>query len=168
MSYDETAMRSAPIDAICWVYENVFMSETMTYKGKPFKEITESFEDVWGKICDPETKRVNGKNLFHFLIKYRYQENWAREVEENYLPISKEKLASTLVSIGYAFTHKESSKLAFYEKCWKKDFKLGLPDNNGYRKQFYAWLTTLATHIKWMLEKKNAIGKLNENKSAYL
>jgi len=97
---------------------------------------------------------VNGKNLFHFLIKYRYQENWAREVQENYLPVSKEKLASILTSMGYSFTHKESSKLEFYGKCWKKDFKLGVPDNNGYRKQFYDWLLTLDTHIKWFLEKK--------------
>ena len=80
MSYDENAMRNAPVDAICWVYENVLMSDSIKYKGIPFREITESFEDVWGKICDPETKKVNGKNLFHFLIKYRYQENWSREV----------------------------------------------------------------------------------------
>ena len=113
---------------------------------------------------------MNGKNLFHFLIKYRYQENWAREVQENYLPVSKEKLASILTSMGYSFTHKESSKLEFYGKCWKKDFKLSLPDNNGYRKQFYAWLLTLDTHIKWMLEKKvDAIDThLDENKATYL
>ena len=134
MSYDETAMRNAPIDAICWVYENVLMSDKVKYKGIPFREITESFEDAWGKICDPELKKIDGKNLFHFLIKYRYQENWSREVDENYLPISKERLASILASIGYSFKHKESSKLEFYGKCWKKDFKLDIPDNNGYRK----------------------------------
>ena len=53
MSYDENAMRNAPTDAICWVYKNVFMSSKITYKGVPFKDITESFEDVWGAICDP-------------------------------------------------------------------------------------------------------------------
>ena len=154
MSYDENAMMHAPIDAIIWVYENVFMSNSILYKGIPFKQITESFEDVWGAICDPKLKKINGKNLFHFLIKYRYQENWQREVQENYLPISKEKLASILTSIGYSFKHKQSSKLEFYEKCWKKDLKLNIPDNNGYKKQFYAWLITLNTHIKWFLEKR--------------
>lgn len=119
---------------------------------------------MWGAICDPHARKVNGKNLFHFLIKYRYQENWSREVQENYLPVSKEKLSSILSSMGYSFTHKESSKLAFYGKCWKKDFKLGIPDNDGHRKQFLAWLLTLDTHIKWFLQKKIMEDKaLNEN-----
>ena len=57
--------------------------------------------------------------------------------------------------MGYSFKHKESSKLAFYGKCWKKDLKLGIPDNNGYKRLFYAWLLALDTHIKWFLEKKD-------------
>lgn len=95
------------------------------------------------------------------MIKYRYQENWSREVQENYLPVSKEKLASILTSMGYSFTHKESSKLAFYGKCWKKDFKLNIPDNDGYKKQFYNWLLTLDTHIKWFVEKMDMTRRIN-------
>lgn len=40
MSYDEDAMRNAPIDSIIWMYENIFMSDKMMFKGKPFREIT--------------------------------------------------------------------------------------------------------------------------------
>lgn len=44
-----------------------------------------------------------------------------------------------------------------------------MPDNNGYRKQFYDWLLTLDTHIKWFLEKKvQKMDSLDENKQAYL
>ena len=88
MSYDEKAMRNAPVDSILWVYENVLKSDAIEFKGVPFKQITDSFEDVWGDICDVRAHKVNAKRLFHFLIKYRYQENWAREVQENYLPVS--------------------------------------------------------------------------------
>ena len=88
MSYDEKAMQNAPVNAILWVYENILKSPTIEFKGVPFKDITDGFEDVWGAICDVRAKKVDTKRLFHFLIKYRYQENWAREVQENYLPVS--------------------------------------------------------------------------------
>ena len=104
------------------------------------------------EICDLKTRRVDVKNLVHFLIKYRYVENWEREVEENYLPVSQDKLANILTSAGYKFSHKESSKLDFYAKTWDKDFKLRIPDNDGYREIFSRWLITLSTHIKWLLE----------------
>lgn len=120
---------------------------------KSLHYLTTSFEDRWGAICDSETKRVNVKNLIHFLIKYRYVENWDREVKENYLPVTQDKLASLLSGLGYSLTHKESSRLAFYSKTWDKDFKLNRPDTNGYRKQFSQWLKTLNTHIKWMAER---------------
>ena len=154
MSYDEKAMRNAPIDAILWVYKNILESSSIEYKGIPFKDITDSFEDVWGAICDIKQHKVDTKRLFHFLIKYRYQENWTREVQENYLPVSQEKLSKWLTSfMPYHFTHKESSKLEFYHSCWAKDLKLKRPDNNNYSQQFLNWLKTLNTHIKWFLEK---------------
>ena len=167
MSYDQNSMRNAPTDAILWIYDNVLKSQKIRYKDKPFKEITDSFESVWGDICDTKIRKVNYKNLMHFLIKYRYQENWAREVEENYLPVSKDKLASILTDMGYKFKHKESSKLEFYGKCWKKDFKLNIPDNNNYRQQFYQWLLTLDTHIKWLLEKPSSIINEDNSKSMF-
>lgn len=39
------------------------------------------FEKHWGLV-------KNTKNLIHFLLKYKYKENWDREVKENYIPIS--------------------------------------------------------------------------------
>jgi len=171
MSYDEHAMKNAPVDAILWVYENILKSPTIAFKGIPFKDITDSFESVWGPICNPVTRKVNTKQLFHFLIKYRYQENWSREVEENYLPVSQEKLAKWLTSfMPYAFKHKESSKLEFYHKCWAKDLKLNTPDNHNYKKQFLNWLMTLNTHIKWFLQRSanKQLGNVDESKAAYL
>lgn len=154
MSYDKNAMRKLPVDAAIWLYQKVLKSDKIEFKGKPFKEITDSFEEVWGPICDVDNKKVNCKNLFHFLIKYRYQENWAREVNENYLPVSQQKLTEWLTNfMDYSFSHKESSHLAFYDKCWTKDLKLSRPDNDGYGKQVQEWLSSLSTHIKWLLKR---------------
>jgi len=43
-----------------------------------------SFEERWGIIDD------NYRTFVHFLLKYRYIDNWEREVNENYLPVSLE------------------------------------------------------------------------------
>lgn len=43
------------------------------------------FEAKWGKI-------TLGINYLHWLLKYSYHENWATENQENYLPITTEKL----------------------------------------------------------------------------
>ncbi len=154
MSMSVNVFKDLPVDAILWVYQNIFKSNDIEYKGKPFSEITTSFEEVWGDLCDVELKKVNVKQLIHFLIKYRYQENWQREVHEDYLPVTQDKLEKWLTSfMSYSFKHKESSHLEFYDKCWAKDFKLNRPDNNGYRHKFQQWLMSIPTHIKWLLEK---------------
>ncbi|MEL6312160.1 MAG: methyltransferase, partial [Pseudomonadota bacterium] len=47
------------------------------------------FESVWGTI-------ENNKALLHWLLKYRYTDNWEREVEENYLPLYRENLLAMI------------------------------------------------------------------------
>lgn len=54
----------------------------IVYKGTGAKSRLLQFEDIWGKI---ESKR----NLYHYLLKYKYVENWEREVHENYIGIEK-------------------------------------------------------------------------------
>ncbi len=151
MSVAENAFKNIPVEATLWVYQNVFCSDKITYKGKTFAEITASFEEEWGPLCDLQLRKINVKQLFHFLIKYRYQDNWEREVKEDYLPVTQDKLQKWLTSfMNYSLVHKESSHLDFYDDCWTKDFKLNRPDNGNYKKTFQAWLKTLSTHIKWL------------------
>lgn len=150
MSLGAGSYAEVPREAVFYVYDNIF-------KSPKYIERLESFENVWGAICSDESDRhrlVDVKRLIHFLIKYRYVENWEREVQENYLPLSQDKLQEWLTKkLGYKLIHKESSKLPFYHKCWTKDFKLNIPDNNGYRKQFADWLKSITTHIKWLAER---------------
>lgn len=153
MSVNDSDYVGVPFDAVCWVYENVFRFGGLTVKGRPLSELLCEFEDRWGKLCDLPRKGVDVKNLMHFLVKYRYVENWKREVDENYFPVSQDRLERILRGLGYRLTHKESSRLDFYRRQWTKDFRLNRPDDNGYRREFAEWLATLNTHIKWLAER---------------
>ena len=150
MSLGAGSYAEVPKEAVFYVYDNIF-------KSPKYVQRLESFEEVWGAICSDENdihRLLDVKRLIHFLIKYRYVENWDREVQENYLPLSQDKLQDWIVKkLGYHLIHKESSKLPFYHKCWTKDFKLNLPDNNSYRKQFAEWLKSITTHIKWLAKR---------------
>ena len=57
-------------------------------KQKADKHYLNSFEDRWGVIND------NYRTFIHYLLKYRYTDNWDREVNEDYLPVSLETVKS--------------------------------------------------------------------------
>jgi len=89
------------------------------------------FEQVWGSI-------ENNKNLIHYFLKYRYTENWDREVRENYLPMSREEMLANLPD-GYEITFHEHFILPFLKTKVQEDFGIELKDS---------------THIKIILKKK--------------
>lgn len=88
------------------------------------------FERVWGSI-------ENNKNLYHFLLKYRYTENWEREVQENYFPMTREELL-TKIPESYKITYHDHFILPFLKKIVNKDFGIELKDS---------------THLKLIMEK---------------
>ena len=92
----------------------------------------EDFENVWGSISTQ-------KQLVHFLLKYKYTQNWEREVREDYFPVSSEKLLSEIPD-GYEITFCETFALPFTVWQLKKDFGIILKDH---------------THIKLILERKD-------------
>lgn len=71
------------------------------------------FENTWGKITD-------NKNLVHFLLKYRWEINWNRELNENYFPIYVDELISNMS--GYEIDYLERFRVPFLEECWKQNF----------------------------------------------
>jgi hypothetical protein len=89
------------------------------------------FEQVWGSI-------EQNKNLIHFLLKYRYTDNWSREVRENYFPLTREELISSIPD-AYEIDFHEHFRLPFAVKTVKQDFGITLRDN---------------THLKLILEGK--------------
>lgn len=62
------------------------------------------FEKVWGM--------KSYRNLIHYLLKYRYTENWERELHENYLPITLEQLLKKIPS-NYEFIYLNRYTLPF-------------------------------------------------------
>lgn len=140
MSLNYKNFVNVPSEDVVWVYENVFKNRDAEVKGVKLAGLVDDFEAEWGSICDSGSGKVNVKNLVHFLIKYRYVENWDRELRENYLQVTQDRLESILTGMGYRFVKKDSSRLPFYAKTWAKDFKLRRPDSDGHKARFLAWL----------------------------
>lgn len=89
------------------------------------------FQNRWGSV-------ENNKNLVHYLLKYRYIENWDREVNENYLPLFRQEFLS-MIPNSYEVTFHEHYILPFLKDVVFRDFSIKIKDN---------------THIKMILERK--------------
>lgn len=83
-------------------------------------DMLQDFESHWGSIAD-------NKNLIHFLLKYRYIQNWKREVKENYLPLSFTELLQKFH--GYNVEYAEQFILPFLRKTVLKDFGVEVQEN---------------------------------------
>ena len=90
------------------------------------------YEAHWGPIRTQSS-------LVHYLLKYSYTENWAREVRENYLPITVEKLLA-MVPEEYEITYHRHYVLPYTAWQIKRDFGITL---------------TTPTHVQLLLKKKD-------------
>ena len=77
------------------------------------------FEEKWGKI-------TNNLNFVHFLLKYRWEINWNRELNENYFPMYVDDLPKNME--GYKLDYLERFRVPFLEECWEKDFGVKIDD----------------------------------------
>ena len=118
MVYSQAADR--PVDA----------AQLAKVRGSAYAEWLDSFEQVWGKT---ETQR----QLVHFLLKYKYTQNWDREVHENYFPIYTEKLLGKIPD-GYRIVFRDEFTLPYTSWQIRNDFGFELRDH---------------THIKLILER---------------
>lgn len=96
------------------------------------KESLHEFTQLWGSI-------KSQKNLLHYLMKYRYRENWNREVRENYFPITVEQLLSMIPTDKYRIVYFNHYILPYNRSKIFEDFGIEIKDN---------------THIKILLERK--------------
>lgn len=74
-----------------------------------------SFEEKWGSISD------NYRTFTHFLLKYRFTDNWEREVKENYLPVSLETVYKRIPG-NYKILYESNFILPYLQKVVKEDF----------------------------------------------
>jgi SAM-dependent methyltransferase len=88
------------------------------------------WESQWGSLEE-------NWSLVHFLLTYHYEENWQRELRENYWPISKEDLLS-IVPNEYMPIFVEHYTLPYLRRKVKSDFGIELQER---------------THLKLIVEK---------------
>jgi hypothetical protein len=111
---------------------NHFKDDVRKVRSKTDKFYLDSFEKKWGTISD------NYRTFVHYLMKYRFTDNWDREVNENYLPVSLETVKSKIPG-DYKIVYEEYFLLQFLKDQVKKDFNVEL---------------THSTHAKMILKNK--------------
>lgn len=104
-------------------------------RGSVYAPWLKSFEEVWGEV-------TTQRQLVHFLLKYKYTQNWDREVHENYFPITTEQFIERIPK-NYRTVYREEFTLPFTAWQIRKDFGFELKEN---------------THIKIILELDNGSG----------
>lgn len=98
---------------------NDFKDDVRKVRNKSDKFYLDSFEKKWGTISD------NYRTFVHYLMKYRFTDNWDREVGENYLPVSLETVKSKIPN-NYKIVYEEDFLLDFLKMQVKMDFNVEL------------------------------------------
>jgi hypothetical protein len=98
---------------------NDFKDDVKKVRSKSDRYYLNSFEKKWGDIND------NYRTFVHYLMKYRFTDNWDREVNENYLPVSLETVKSKITN-NYKIILEENFLLPFLKTQVKKDFNVDL------------------------------------------
>jgi hypothetical protein len=83
------------------------------------KKYLNSFENVWGLIDN------DYRTLLQWLLKYRYTDNWERELKENYLPLTLETLYKKIPS-NYRILFKDNYIFEPLQKHVMNDFGIKL------------------------------------------
>lgn len=90
-----------------------------------FPEKLAEFESIWGSISQRH-------NFVHYLLKYRYTENWDREVRENYLPLPMEALIR-MIPEDYEIIYQEHYVLPFIRQHILDDSGIDLTDATHFK-----------------------------------
>lgn len=111
--------------------ENNFENDVKKIKNKFDTSYINSFEKVWGKLEN------SYKQMTHFLLKYKYTNNWQREVNENYFPMNVSELKSKIPS-NYSIIYERNFILPYILEQVRQDFNIELKHN---------------THLKMILKR---------------
>lgn len=87
----------------------------------------------------------NYKNFVHYLLKYRYEENWSRECEENYFAADANEIIGAAENVfDYTTVYSDFYVLPFLSYQVKKDFGIDKID--------------ATTHYKCLLKRQQFAG----------
>lgn len=95
--------------------KNHFNDDVVKVREKSNPHYLRSFENIWGSISH------NYRTLIHYLLKYEYTDNWDREVNENYVPITIETLYKKIPS-SWSIMYEENFILPYLKNKIMEDF----------------------------------------------
>lgn len=107
-------------------------------------KLIKDFEDVYGSID-------LSQNLVHFLLKYRYTDNWDRELNENYLGFTYNEFKRVQNEYIHYTMISDSAIDREYEVVYWKEFTL--PFIRNQVKLDYKLDLTYNTHVKMVLKR---------------
>ncbi len=99
--------------------EKKFENDVQKVRSKFDQSYINSFEGIWGKL------ESSYKQFTHFLLKYKYTNNWNREVRENYFPITIGELKSKIPS-NYTIVYENNFILPYILDHVRNDFGVEL------------------------------------------
>lgn len=113
-------------------FKDADLNDVASVLSRGHEDMLRDFSAIWGSLRSQN-------NLLHFLMKYRYEDNWKREVRENYFPITVEQLLSMIPTERYKIVYFSHYILPHNRSKIMDDFGIELRDN---------------THVKILLERK--------------
>jgi GNAT superfamily N-acetyltransferase len=111
-------------------YEKMNIIELEKIRNKSNKKYLQEFENYWGSI------NKDFRTLLHWLLKYKYVDNWNRELKENYLPLTIETLKNK-IKANWKIIYEKHYIYDYIKKQIKDDFDLELKES---------------THLKMIIE----------------
>ncbi len=96
------------------------INDVVKLRKKANKTQLSDYETHWGSITE-------NKNLIHFLLKYKWVENWNREVKENYFPLSLESFMEKIPD-NYEIDYYDEFILPYTKRQIMNDFNIEVKD----------------------------------------
>ncbi|MBP7118985.1 class I SAM-dependent methyltransferase [Candidatus Woesebacteria bacterium] len=93
---------------------------------KELASLISDFETHFGKLNDIYT-------INHFLLKYKYTDNWDREGHENYVPVTFDQYEQIFTLLGMKVLYRDSKLLPYFEETWKQDFGFSDQEIQSFR-----------------------------------
>lgn len=97
-------------------FEKMNIIDVNKIKEKSDPKYLEDFEKRWGDISS------NFRNLLHWLLKYKYTENWDRELNENYLPVTIETFKNNKIPSNWQIIYEDHYTYDYIKQQIKNDF----------------------------------------------
>jgi hypothetical protein len=103
-------------------FEKMNIIDVNKIKEKSDEKYLNDFENEWGDIND------NFRTLLHWLLKYKYTDNWDRELKENYLPITLEYLKNKRIPSNWTILFEEHYTYDYIKQQIEKDFDITIEE----------------------------------------